>query len=427
MTTETAPQSGLAAEQPTRAPSGLEAFYSNLRDYGLVLALIAIMLFFQVTTDGVLFKPVNLTNLVLQNSYIIIMALGMLLVIVGGHIDLSVGSVAGFIGGLAAMMMVQWDLGFFSEPIPVGIACLIAGGIIGAAQGYWIAYLGIPSFIVTLAGMLVFKGLCLALLGGQSVGPFPAEFQLLSAGFIPDLIGPLEIIPPTVNAAGKAILGSGITLHSTTMLIGIIGIVAYVFFGLRARASRERHGYAAEPFALFAIKTLIISALTLFLVFSFANYKGLPNVLVVMSILIALFIFITKKTTIGRRVYAMGGNSKAAALSGIKTKRLSFLLFINMGVLAALAGLIFAARLNTATPKAGQGFELDVIAAVFIGGASMAGGVGEVAGSVIGAFIMGVMNNGMSIMGINIDWQQVIKGLVLLGAVVFDVYNKNKG
>jgi len=404
MTTETASP----AAQPEKS-SIQSALQANLRDYGLLLALILIMVFFQFTTSGTLFKPVNLTNLVLQNSYIIIMALGMLLVIVAGHIDLSVGSVSGFIGALAAVLMVQYKV----APIPAGLLCLIVGGIIGAAQGYWIAYHKIPSFIVTLAGMLVFKGLSLALLGGASVGPFPTEFQLLSAGFIPDVIGPWNIL--------------GINLHATTMVIGILAVAAQLYFGIRSRANREKHGYEAEPFALFVTKNVIIAALVLLLTFQLATYKGLPNVLVVMSVLIALFVFITRRTTIGRRIYAMGGNEKAAKLSGIKTERLTFLTFVNMGVLAALAGLIFAARLNTATPKAGQGFELDVIAAVFIGGASAMGGVGQVAGAVIGAFIMGVMNNGMSIMGVNIDWQQVIKGLVLLAAVVFDVYNKNKG
>jgi putative multiple sugar transport system permease protein len=395
------------AVNPARA-SAKAAIKENLRDYGLVLALVAIMIFFQFTTDGTLFKPVNLTNLILQNSYIIIMALGMLLVIVGGHIDLSVGSVSGFVGAVAAVLMVQYKL----DPISATLICLVVGGIIGASQGYWIAYMKIPSFIVTLAGMLVFKGLSLWLLGGMSVGPFPREFQLLSAGFIPDLVGPITMF--------------GTPMHATTLLIGLAIVVAMLWFSLRSRRARESHGYEAEPFALFVSKNVIIGAMIMFLIWMLASYKGLPNVLIVMGILIALFVFITKRTTIGRRVYAMGGNVKAASLSGIKTERLTFLIFINMGVLAALAGLIFAARLNTATPKAGLGFELDVIAAVFIGGASMAGGVGQVAGAVIGAFIMGVMNNGMSIMGVNIDWQQVIKGLVLLGAVVFDVYNKNK-
>jgi putative multiple sugar transport system permease protein len=409
------------AERNAKASAQM-ALKDNLRDYGLVLALIAIMVFFQWQTNGVLFKPVNLTNLVLQNSYIIIMALGMLLVIVAGHIDLSVGSVSGFVGAVAAILMVQYKL----DPILTTLICLFVGGLIGASQGYWIAYMKIPSFIVTLAGMLVFKGLSLAVLGGASVGPFPPEFQLLSAGFIPDVIGPLTLVQPTLDAAGKPVAGSAVVLHSTTLLIGVVIVALMLWSSLRSRANRESHGYEAEPFALFVIKNAVISGIVLFLIYMMASYRGLPNVLIVMGVLIALFVFITKRMTFGRRVYTMGGNVKAAALSGIKTERLTFYIFIILGVLSALAGLIFAARLNTATPKAGLGFELDVIAAVFIGGASAMGGVGQVAGAVIGAFIMGVMNNGMSIMGVNIDWQQVIKGLVLLGAVVFDVYNKNK-
>jgi putative multiple sugar transport system permease protein len=430
MTTESspAPQTGVAAETAATRRSGLASLTSNLRDYGLVLALILIMVFFQFTTNGTMFKPLNISNLVQQNSFIIVMALGMLLVIVAGHIDLSVGSVAGFAGALAAMMMVIWPLGFASNPLVVSIIVLIVGAAIGAAQGYWIAYHRIPSFIVTLAGMLVFRGLCQALLGGgSSVGPLPDSFKQLSSGFIPDLIGPLTLVAPTVNAAGKTIVGSGLVLHMTTLVIGIIGVVAYVWFGLSARRTRQNRGYAAEPFALFAIKTLVMAALVLFLVFQFASYKGLPVVLLVMSALIGLFIFVTRMTTIGRRVYAMGGNIKAAQLSGIKTERLTLFVFVNMGVLSALGGLIIAARQGQAVPAAGLGSELDVIAAVFIGGASAMGGVGQVAGSVVGGFIMGVMNNGMSIVGVNIDWQQVVKGLVLLGAVVFDVYNKNKG
>ncbi len=422
-----APQSGVAEDIQQRPRIAVSALVTNLRDYGLVLALIAIMVFFQFTTSGTLFKPVNLANLVQQNSFIIVMALGMLLVIVSGHIDLSVGSVAGFIGALAAMMMVIWPLGFFSNPLVVSILCLVVGGLIGAAQGYWIAYHRIPSFIVTLAGMLIFRGICQALLGGgSSVGPLPPGFKALSSGFIPDVIGTLTLIPPTVNAAGKTIVGSGLSLHMTTVAIGIIGVLAYFYFGLMARRTRERHGYQAEPFALFAVKTTVISALALFLIYSFATYKGLPIVLVVMALLISLFVFVTKKTTVGRRVYAMGGNAKAAQLSGIKTERLTLLVFVNMGVLSALGGLIIAARLGQAVPAAGLGSELDVIAAVFIGGASAMGGVGQVVGSVVGGFIMGVMNNGMSIMGVNVDWQQVVKGFVLLGAVIFDVYNKNK-
>ncbi|MBZ9761331.1 sugar ABC transporter permease [Mesorhizobium sp. CA8] len=429
MSTESAPapQSGVAEDVKQGPRVAVSALTTNLREYGLIIALIVIMLFFQYTTSGTLFKPVNLSNLVQQNSFIIVMALGMLLVIVAGYIDLSVGSVAGFIGALAAMMMVIWPLGIFSNPLVVSIVCLIVGALIGAAQGYWIAYHRIPSFIVTLAGMLIFRGICQALLGGgSSVGPLPDSFKALSSGFIPDVIGPLTLIPPTVNAAGKTIVGSGLTLHMTTVVLGLIAVLAYAYFGFRTRRKRERHGYEAEPFPLFVIKTLVGSALALFLVFQFASYRGLPVVLLVMGVLISLFVFVTKRMTIGRRIYAMGGNAKAAQLSGINTERLTLLVFINMGVLSALGGLIIAARLGQAVPAAGLGSELDVIAAVFIGGASAMGGVGQVIGAVVGGFIMGVMNNGMSIMGVNVDWQQVVKGLVLLGAVIFDVYNKNK-
>ena len=431
MTTETAPapQTGVAEDVQAagnRVPVG--SLVNNLRDYGLLLALIIIMLVFQYYTNGTMFKPLNLSNLVQQNSFIIVMALGMLLVIVSGHIDLSVGSVAGFIGAMAASMMIIWPLGIASNPLVASILCLVLGGAVGAAQGYWIAYHKIPSFIVTLAGMLIFRGLCQALLGGMgSVGPLPDDFKALSSGFIPEFLGAVTLVPPIVNAAGKTIVGSGIVLQMTTIVLGVLGVLIYIAAGFATRRTRIRRGHSNEALGLFAIKTLVVSALGLFLVFQFASYKGFPIVLIVMSVLIGFFMFVTKRTTIGRRVYAMGGNIKAAQLSGIKTERLTLLVFTNMGVLSALGGLIIAARQGQAVPAAGLGSELDVIAAVFIGGASAMGGVGQVVGTVVGGFIMGVMNNGMSIIGVNIDWQQVVKGLVLLGAVVFDVYNKNKG
>jgi putative multiple sugar transport system permease protein len=398
MSTET---SGLA-ETP-KPPSAFGFARRHLREYGMLISLLIIMAFFQFMTDGTLLKPLNLTNLVLQNSYIIIMALGMLLVIVTGHIDLSVGSVVGFIGALAAILMVEYDWHF----LPTTVACLIVGAGIGAAQGYWIAFFRIPSFIVTLAGMLVFRGLSLALLAGQSIGPFPVEFQRLSSGFIPDLF---------------AVKG----VHLTTLALCIAVPAIMVAFNLRDRLKRGRHGMEQEPLPFFLFRNTALFGLLAYLGYLLASYKGLPNVLVIMCVLIAVYAFVTRNMTIGRRIYAIGGNEKAARLSGIDTRRLTFYTFVNMGVLAALAGLIFAARLNTATPKAGVSFELDVIAACFIGGASASGGVGRVTGAVIGAFIMGVMNNGMSIIGIGIDWQQVIKGLVLLVAVCLDVYNKNK-
>jgi putative multiple sugar transport system permease protein len=298
---------------------------------------------------------------------------------------------------------VQYDLHF----VPAVIICLLAGAAIGAVQGWFIAFAKVPSFIVTLAGMLVFKGLALALLQGQSVGPFPSEFQLISSGFIPDFFSI-----------------DGVRL--TSLLLGALIAAVMLVSRLRSRQSRIGYGMEEEPWLLFLAKNLVFAAIIVFLSYLLASYKGLPNVLIVMGGLMLLYDFATNRTTIGRRIYALGGNPKAAKLSGIKTERLAFYTFVNMGVLAALAGLVFAARLNTATPKAGLGFELDVIAACFIGGASASGGVGKVMGAVIGAFIMGVMNNGMSILGVGIDYQQVIKGLVLLAAVYIDVYNKNK-
>ncbi|MFO1339922.1 MAG: multiple monosaccharide ABC transporter permease [Burkholderiaceae bacterium] len=393
---------GPATRRPGAALAALRAFtHDHLRDYGMLLSLVAIMALFQVLTDGTLLEPLNLTNLVLQNSYIVVMALGMLLVIVAGHIDLSVGSVAGFVGALAAVLMVQLDW----PVLPATLACLAAGAAIGAAQGWFVAFFRVPSFIVTLAGMLVFKGLSLALLQGQSVGPFPPEFQLLSSGFVPD------------PWPGQA-------LRTGSLLAGVAAAALLLAAQWRRRLRWQRHGMDTEPLALFVAKGLLFAAAIVAFCWRLASYKGLPNVLVVMAVLMLLYDFVASRTTVGRRLYALGGNEKAARLSGVKTQWLAFASFVNMGVLAAVAGLVFAARLNTATPKAGQGFELDVIAACFIGGASASGGVGKVLGAVIGAFVMGVMNNGMSILGIGIDYQQVIKGLVLLAAVLVDVHHK---
>lgn len=379
----------------------------NMRENGMMLALLAIVFFFLVVVRAVqdvdFLSAQNITNLFLQNSYVIIMALGMLLVIVSGHIDLSVGSVAAFTGAIAATLTVNSGWPVWA----VMPAVLVAGAMIGAAQGYWIAFWRIPSFIVTLAGMLVFRGLTLWLLAGQNIGPFPREFQALSTGFVPDLFG---VDRPNMTAI--AVIAAA--------------ILAIIWQNLRARNHDTAFGMQTGSPAMFWLKHAFIAAALLFVGWKLATFRGLPNVLIIMSILIVAYNFFANQTTTGRRIYAVGGNEKAAKLSGIKTNRLVFFTFVNMGVLAALAGMIVTARLNSATPKAGVGFELDVIAAVFIGGASMSGGSGKVVGVVVGALIMGVMNNGMSIMGIGIDYQQVIKGLVLLAAVIFDVYNKNK-
>ncbi len=401
-------QQTLASEESGQRRSIAGFVKSNIREYGMLLSLILIMAFFQFMTDGTLLKPLNLTNLILQNSYIVIMALGMMLIIVAGHIDLSVGSVCGFVGAVAAVLIVQFHIDW----ILVTVFCLVLGAAIGAVQGYFVAFWKIPAFIVTLAGMLVFKGLALYILKGQSVGPFPVPFQRMSSGFLPDLFADPAATGPAFN--------------TTSLLIGLVVTALVIYFNVKERRGQQAHGLVEEPFVFFLARNILVAAGFILFSYLMARYKGLPNVLIVMFALIVLYAFVTSSMTIGRRIYALGGNEKAARLSGIKTHRLTFYTFANMGLLAGLAGLIFAARLNTATPKAGLGFELDVIAACFIGGASASGGVGKVVGAVIGAFVMGVMNNGMSILGVGIDLQQMIKGLVLLAAVFLDVYYKNK-
>ena len=403
---------------PLVKPDFMRFVHRHIRDYALLLALLAIMVFFQFNTHGTLFRPVNMTNILLQNSYIVVMALGMLLVIVAGHIDLSVGSVSGFIGAVAAVLMTGTSPNpdLFTIPkfdfVTASIICLAVGAAIGAVQGYFIAYYKIPAFIVTLAGMLIFKGLALSVLGGASVGPLPQTFQLLSTGFLTDIFH-IQLF--------------GVPFNFLALLIGVLITALLIFFNFKERRSQLQHGLAEEPQAIFYGRNLLIAVALIGFSFIMGQYKGLPNVLIVMFALIALFVFVTTRTTFGRRIYAMGGNEKAAKLSGVNTEKLTFMIFTIMGALAALGGLIFAARLNVATPKAGAGFELEVIAACFIGGAAVTGGVGKIVGAVIGAFIIGVMNNGMSIMGIGIDWQFVIKGAVLLFAVFLDVKFKNKG
>ncbi len=376
----------------------------NAKDYGMLIALIAVMVFFQVITGGVLFMPVNLTNLVLQNSFVVIMALGMLLVIIAGHIDLSVGSIVGVIGALAAILMIRLQI----NPWLACLICLVAGGAIGAAQGYWVAYHHIPAFIVTLAGMLVFRGVTFWILGGMNISPFPAEFTKLSTGFLPSLID----------------IGG---FDSTAVILTLLLAAAFVRGSILGRRSDEAHGEDVLPMPVFLVQTTVVVAIMLLFGYQLAVYKGIPNILLLMGAMVGAYYFLTTRTTIGRSIYALGGNEKATRLSGINTERYSFYTFINMGVMAAFAGLIVAARLNSSTPKAGTGFEMDCIAACYIGGASTTGGVGRVTGAVVGAFIMGVLNNGMSIMGLGIDFQQMVKGAVLLAAVVFDLYNKNKG
>lgn len=375
----------------------------NLKQSSMVIALVLITLLFQVLTDGTLLKPLNITNLILQNSYILILAVGMVLVIITGHIDLSVGSVAAFVGAISAILMINMQM----NPVLAVIICLAVGALIGAWQGFWVAYVGIPAFIVTLAGMLLFRGLTLVVLQGQSIAPYPESFQKLSNGFLPDFFG-------------------GTDIHILSIIVGVAVSLILIGLEIKGRNSQLRYNFEVGSKGLFYAKLVAIFAVVNTFTYVLATYKGLPNILVILFAIIVAYTFVMKKTIIGRHVYAVGGNLKAASLSGVQTKKVTFGVFVNMGVLAALSGLIFAARLNAATPRAGNLFELDAIAAVFIGGASAYGGVGTVVGAVIGGLVMGVMNNGMSILGLGIDWQQAIKGLVLLAAVAFDIINKKK-
>lgn len=402
--------SGGGAESHGRASFG-SYLKNNMREYGMLISLVLIMIYFQISTEGRIFNPDNLTSVIQQRGYIVVMALGMLLIIVAGHIDLSVGWLSGFLGAVSALVMVDYGMPWY-----VGVLVTFGvGAIVGAVQGYSVAYLKIPAFIVTLAGMLVFRGLTLNTLGGRNIGPFPDEISWLLTGFIP------EMLPRVANPFNPEV-----TIALTSLIISAIVVALMLFSALRARAKQVAHGMNDEPLVIFLVKNIAIAAMLFYLCFLFSTYKGLPNVLVIMGLLIAVYSFVCTRTVIGRRIFALGGNEKAARLSGINTERLVFLTFINMGVLTALAGMMFATRLGWATPKSGDGFELDVIAACFIGGASAYGGVGTVMGAVIGAFIMGVLNNGMTMQGIGIDWQFMIKGAVLFLAVFVDVYNKQK-
>jgi putative multiple sugar transport system permease protein len=406
--------------------AGVAAAIRGMGRGGLLVALLIAVVFFQITSNGVMLKSLNVTNVFLQNGYILVMALGMLLVIVIGHIDLSVGSVAGFLGAIAAVLMVTFKL----DPVLAVALTLVAGGVIGAWQGFWIAYLRVPSFIVTLAGMLLFRGATLFMLGGQPVGPFPESFRAISSGFVPELFGsipdPFGTGAPPIAIGPLALPLGGGPLQLTTLLIGALLSAFVVFLSYRSRREQLKYGFEVPSMARFWLRNLLIILGIMFISYRLAGYKGLPIVALLAFALIGFYMFLTLRTVLGRRIYAVGGNAKAAMLSGVNSKRMVFLVFINMGILAALGGIIIAARFNSATPKAGYGFELDVIAATFVGGASAYGGVGSVVGTVIGALFFGLLNIGMGIMSIPIDYQFMIKALVLLVAVYFDVRGKNK-
>ncbi|KQX05512.1 MULTISPECIES: multiple monosaccharide ABC transporter permease [unclassified Leifsonia] len=381
----------------------LSHILSDLGKNGIFIALIIVVVLFSFLTDGILLRPQNISNLIVQNGYILVLAIGMVMVIIAGHIDLSVGSVAAFVGACSGLFAVTWGMPWWLAVI----LSLAIGAAVGVWQGFWIAYVGIPAFIVTLAGMLIFRGLALVVLGNANIGSFPTEYRALGNGFVNGIFGESD---PDIFTLG----------------IGALAIVALIVQQLRTRRGRQKYGQEVEPIVWFITKLVLVSVAIGFFTYALASYKGIPVTLIILAVLVMVYGVVMNRSVFGRHIYAIGGNRHAAELSGIKTRRVDFWLFVNMGFLAALAGLIFTARLNLAGPKAGDGFELEAISAAFIGGAAVQGGVGTIGGAIIGGLIIGVLNNGMSIMGIGIEWQQAVKGLVLLLAVAFDVYNKRR-
>lgn len=379
----------------------------NMKQYTMLMALVVIVLMFQLMTGGILLKPMNVSNLIFQNAYVVILAAGMLIcILTGGNIDLSVGSVVAFVGACAGTFIIEWKMNVYLA----AALCLAVGLAIGMWQGFWIAYVRIPAFIVTLSGMLVFRGLTLLILKGLTLAPFPQNFLMYSTGFIPNFLGSWFGLPDRPNA--------------TALAVGVLLAVVNAVMQIRSYAARKRKGYAIEGPVALLLKVAIIGAVVIWFFHLLSQYRGIPTVLILLGVILIGYGYFTSSTVMGRHIYAIGGNEKAAMLSGVKTNKMLFLAYVNMALLAAVAGLVFAARLNSSSPQAGQSFELDAIGACYIGGASAYGGIGTVGGTLIGALIMGVLNNGMSIMGIDSNMQQVVKGLVLLGAVAFDVLSK---
>ncbi|WP_229073284.1 multiple monosaccharide ABC transporter permease [Actinoplanes sp. DH11] len=376
----------------------------NLRQYGMIAALVVIVALFQILTDGKLLLPNNVASLIQQNAYVFVLTIGMVMIIVAGHIDLSVGSVVAFIGGVAALLITDWDL-----PWLLAVVLAVAmGGVVGAWQGFWVAYVGIPAFIVTLGGMLIFRGLAIVMVG-TTVAGLPSGFNDISNGSLPAALGYLG------------------NLDGLTVLIGVLAIAGLAVSQIRTRHELVKNDLRTEPFVAF-IGKLVVSALVVgYITYLLASSAGgTPIVLVIVGVLVLLYTFIMNNTVFGRHIYAMGGNLPAAMLSGVKTKRVNFMLFVNMGLLAGVAAVITTSRAGSAVAAAGTNFELDAIAAAFIGGTAVNGGVGKITGAIIGALIMGVLNMGLSIMSVDPAWQQAIKGLVLIAAVAFDILNKRR-
>ena len=378
----------------------------DLKQYGMFLILIGIFILFAITTKGANAKPVNINNLIMQNGYVVILAIGMLLCVLTGNIDLGVGSVVAVTGSVAGIIMIDYKMNMWVAIL----AALAVGLLTGLFAGFFIAYLGIPPFVVTLATMLMGRGLTYTLLQAQTKGPFEQSYNFIGAGFLPVIQIPF---------------GDG-TLDIISILAAAVASIALIMSEFKSYATKKKYDFAVNPIWQIALKLAIMLFIIWFFFYKLARNNGLPFVLLIMVILIMIYGFITSKTVAGRQIYALGGNRKAANLSGIDTNKVFFWVYVNMGLLSSIAGIVLAARNGSATPKAGDGFEMDAIASCYIGGAAVAGGAGTIVGAVVGAFIMGILNNGMSLMGFTTDVQKIFKGMVLLLAVTLDVLSKRK-
>ena len=376
---------------------------AGLKQYGMMIMLIVVYLLFAIITKGKNLTPMNINNLIMQNGYVVILAVGMLLCVLTGNVDLGVGSVVASTGAVAGTRIIDFG---WSAPAAMA-AALAVGALFGVFVGFFVAYVDIPPFIVTLATMLMGRGLCYVILKAQTKGPLPAAYNWIGTGFL-----------PTIK------IGSGVDL--ICLIVAAVACVLLVLGELKTRKNAQKHNLPVDPMVLTVVKLAVLLTVVIFFFYKLACYNGIPVVLILMALIVAIYHFITTKTVAGRQVYAMGGNAKAARLSGINTKKVFFWVYANMGLLAAVAGIVLTARNQSATPKAGDGFEMDAIASCYIGGAATSGGVGTIIGAVVGAFIMGILNNGMSLAGYDTNVQKIVKGCVLLGAVTFDLVSKRK-
>ncbi len=401
-----------------------------LKGNTMIFILLAVMLFFQALIvgfdKGSLFAPENITNLINQNAWVVILATGMLLcILTGGNIDLSVGSVICLVGAVAGILIV--NLGW--PVIPSIIVCLIVGTAIGAWHGFFIAYVHIPPFICTLSGMLLWRGVALILLGGMTISPFPPAFMNIFNSYLPDLAleqATDELFEASEDAYYALVDKNAQITLIVTLIIAVICCFVTVASAVYSRASKKRKGYSVSSAGSFIGKQVVLCAVIMLVGWLLAQDKGLPLILVILAVIVGIYSYYTQNTVPGRYLYAIGGNEKAARLSGVNTDNVMFFAYTNMGFIAAVAGLVCAARLNSAAPTVGTSYEMDAIASCFIGGASAYGGTGTVGGAVIGAVFMGILNNGMSILGVDANWQRAVKGLVLLLAVIFDVVSKKR-